>query len=102
MPINLHRNKPSYVGSYLSEKLTNVTLFQSFPKKSSGLYLLQYNCSENTVGKGEIALNKQFLPFPTVFSTFLENCLTFSSDLKLWSPTSLCLEESKLCRLGMG
>ena len=28
---------------------------------------LQYNSFENTVGKGEIARNEQFLLFPTVF-----------------------------------
>ena len=32
---------------------------------------------ENTVGKGEIARNEQFLLFPTVFSTHLENFLSF-------------------------
>ena len=36
---------------------------------------------ENTVGKGEIARNEQFLLFPQVF---------------------LSLEESKFCRLEMG
>ena len=37
-----------------------------------GLY---HKSFQNTVGKGEIAHNKQFLlfPFSSVFSTFLEN-----------------------------
>ena len=47
---------------------------------------------ENTVGKGEIS------PFPTVFSTCLENFLPFSSDLKLLCANSVSLEESKICR----
>ena len=57
---------------------------------------------ENTVGKGEIARNEQFLFFPTLFSTRLDNFLPFSSNLKLTSANSLSLEESKICRLVMG
>ena len=56
---------------------------------------------ENTVGKGEIARNEQFLLFP-VFSTCLDNFLPFSSNLKLSSANSFSLEESKICRLVMG
>ena len=41
-------------------------------------------CSfENTVGKGEIALDEQFLFFSTVFSTRLEKFMSFSSNLKV-------------------
>ena len=39
---------------------------------------LQYKSFENTVGKGEIARNEQFLLFPTMISTLLENFLPFS------------------------
>ena len=39
---------------------------------------------KNYVGKGEIALNMQFLLFPQLFY-FLENFLPFSSNLKLSS-----------------
>ena len=56
---------------------------------------------ENTVGKGEIAHNEQFLLFP-VFSTHLNNFLPFSSNLKFSSANSFSLEESKICRLVMG
>ena len=55
----------------------------------------------NTVGKGEIARNEQFLFFP-VFSTCLDNFLPFSSNLKLLSANSFSLEESKICHLVMG
>ena len=55
---------------------------------------------ENTVGKGEIAGNKQFLLFP-VFSTHLDNFFAMS-NLKLSSAISFCLEESEICRLVMG
>ena len=56
---------------------------------------------ENTVGKGEIARNEQFLLFP-VFSTLSEDFLPFSLDSKLSSAISFSLEESKICRLGKG
>ena len=52
---------------------------------------------KNTVGKGEIARDEQFLLFPTVFSTLFENFPPFSSNLKLSSANSFCLEESKIC-----
>ena len=38
-------------------------------------------------------------PFPTVFSTRLENFLPFSSDLKLLSAKSFSLKEFKICHL---
>ena len=63
---------------------------------------LQYKFFESTVGKGEIAHDEQFLLFPTLFSTHLENFLPFSSNLKLSSAESFRLEESKICRLGEG
>ena len=40
-------------------------------------------------------------PFPTVFSTLLENFLSFSSNLKLLSANSVCLKGSKICCLEM-
>ena len=56
---------------------------------------------ENTVGNGEIARNEQFLFFQ-VFSTRLDNFLSFTINLKLSSANSFSLEESKICRLVMG
>ena len=54
---------------------------------------LQYTSFDNTVGKGAIACNEQFLLFP-VFSTYFENFLPFSSNLKLKQhslfPTMFC------------
>ena len=58
-----------------------------------------YKSFENTVGKGEIALNEQFLLFP-VFFTILENLLPFSSNLKFSSASPFSFEESQICRLG--
>ena len=39
-------------------------------------------------------------PFPTLFSTCLENFLPFSSNLKLLSADSFRVEGSKICRFG--
>ena len=41
-------------------------------------------------------------PFPTVFSTSLNNSLPFSSNLKLSFAKSFDLEQCKICRLVMG
>ena len=85
-----------------SKKLqTTAKMWLSFPKQGLVFTCLQYKSSENTVGKGENARNKEFLLFP-VFSTHLENFPQFSSNLKLSSANSLNLEESKICRLGKG
>ena len=56
---------------------------------------------ENTVEKGEIALNEQFLLFP-VFSTLLENFPPFSSKIKLLSANSFSLEEPEILLFGKG
>ena len=63
---------------------------------------LLYKSFENTVGKGEIAQNEQFLLFPPCFLPYLEDFPPFSSKLKLPSANSYSLDESKICRLGKG
>ena len=55
---------------------------------------------ENTVGKGEIARDEQFVLFATVFSTLMENFLPFSSNLKVSSTNSFSLEGSEIFHLG--
>ena len=65
-----------------------------------GCTCLLYKSFENTVGKGEIARNEQFLLSPQCFVTILENFMPFSSNLKLLSANSFSLESSKFCRLG--
>ena len=42
-----------------------------FPKQAPVFTCLQYKSFENTVGKGEIARNEQFLLFPQCFLSFL-------------------------------
>ena len=62
---------------------------------------LQYKSFKNSMGKGEIAYNKQFLFFPQ-FSTHLGNFPAFSLHLNLSSANFLSLEESKIFCLGIG
>ena len=57
---------------------------------------------ENTVGKGEIARNEQFLLFPQCFLPVWITFFPFSSNLKLSSANSFSLEESKICHLVLG
>ena len=56
---------------------------------------------ENTVGKGEIAHDEQFLLYP-VFSVRLENFLLFSWNLKLSSADCFNLDLSKILSFGNG
>ena len=46
---------------------TVVELYQPFPKQALDFTRPQYNSFENTVGKGEIARNEQFVLFPQCF-----------------------------------
>ena len=81
--------------------LINSKWFLTLPKQALVFMCLQNKSFENTVGKGEIARNEQFLLFP-VFSTLLENYLPFLSNLILSSANSSNLEYSRICRLGKG
>ena len=56
---------------------------------------LQYKSFVNTVEKGEIGHNEQFLLFQHFHPTF-------SSNSKLSAANSFSLEESEICRLGKG
>ena len=62
-------------------------MLQPFPKQTLVFTCLHYKSFENTVGKGEIVRDEQFLLFPE-FSTHLENFLPFLSNLKLSSANS--------------
>ena len=64
---------------------------------------LQYNSFENTVEKGEIARDEQFLIFPQyfLFYFFWKN-VSFSLNLEFSSAKSFCLEASKICHSGKG
>ena len=60
---------------------------------------MQYKSLENTVGKGEIARNEQFLVFPQCFILPGELSAILIKFLKLSSADSFSLEMSKICRL---
>ena len=51
---------------FLPMTLVNLKLYP-FPKTALVFTCLQYKSSENTVGKGEIDGNEQFLLFPQCF-----------------------------------
>ena len=74
---------------------------QPFPKLTLVLTCLQYKSFENTVGKGKIARNEQFVLFP-VFSILQDKILPFLTTLQLSSAKSFSLEESKICHLRKG
>ena len=54
--------------------------FNPFPNKPCFFTSLQYKSFENTVGKGEIARDEQFLLFPQCFLPICETFLPFSSN----------------------
>ena len=68
-----------------------------FPKQVLVLTCLQYKSLENTVGKGEIARNKQFLLFPQCFLPIWITLYHFHYTLELSSANSFSLEGSKIC-----
>ena len=72
-----------------------------FPKQALVFMCLQYKSFKNTVEKGEIAQNEQFLLCHSVFYPFKELSAIFIK-LKLSSVNSVSLEESKICHFGKG
>ena len=67
--------------------------FNPFPNKPWFLRVCRINLLK-TCGKRAIS------PFPSVFSTHMDNFLPFSSKLKLSSANSFSLEKSKICCMG--
>ena len=88
-----------------SVKLCHLIKSQPFPKKALVFTCLREKSFENTVGKGEIARNEQFLLFPQCY-------LTFKRAFSRFYQVSNCRlqplpnggggggEESKICHLG--
>ena len=102
---NLDQSKIFLFGKefiWTSLHFCSVVMSSPFPKQALVFACLHYTSFENTVGKGETAHNEHISPFPAVFSNLSENFLPFSSNLKLSSPSSLSLAESKICCLGKG
>ena len=55
---------------------------QTLPKQGLGFTCLHYTSFENTVGKGEIACNEQFLLFPQCFVPTWRAFCHLSSNIK--------------------
>ena len=79
-------------------KISMLTLSQTSPD----FYVSAVEVFWKHCGKRRNCSWRAISPFPTVFSTHLENYLPFSSNLELSSKNSVSLEESKICRLGKG
>ena len=60
----------------LCEREIVLLVIQPFPKQALVFTCLQHKSFENTVGKGKIARNEQFLLFP-VFSTYWRTLCRF-------------------------
>ena len=73
-----------------------------FPKQALVFTCLQYKSFEKRCGKRRNCSWWAISPFPTVFSTRLDNFLPFSSNLELLPANSFSLEGSNICRLGKG
>ena len=80
-------------------KRCNLNPFQNIPKL---LRVSSTSLLENTVGKGEIARNDQFLLFLQCFQPIWITFCLFHFNLHLSSANTFSLEESKICRLGKG
>ena len=65
------------------QKRTPNIVFLTLSQTSPDFDDLQYRSFENTVGKGEIARNKQFLLFPQCLLPFFLSFLPVSSNLKI-------------------
>ena len=89
------------INKWYNHKTDLFFLFNPFPNKPWFLRVGRTSL-ENTVGKGEIARNKQFLLFPQCFLPVWRTFCHFLTNLKLPSANSFSLEESKICRLGKG
>ena len=76
--------------------------FNPFPRNDTFLTPLGRKPFENTVGKGEIARNEQFLLFPQCFLPVWITFCHFHQNLKLSVANSFNLEESKICHVVMG
>ena len=73
-------------------KYNNNSKFSSpIPKQALVFMCLHYKSFENTVGKGEIALIEQFLPFPQCFLPVWRT-FSFQLNMKLLMAISFSLE----------
>ena len=74
----------------------------TFSKQALVFTCLQYKTFENTVEKGEIARNKQFLLFPTVFSVRLGELSVIFSKFEIVACKLLQFERVENVSFGKG
>ena len=77
-------------------------LLLTLSQTSPGFYVSAGQVFWKHCGKRRNCSRRTISPFPTVFSTRLDNFLPFSSNLKLSSANCFSLEESKICRSEKG
>ena len=82
-------------------KICRLVISYPFPKQALVFTCLQDKSFENTVGKGEIAHNEQFLLFPQCFYPYEELSSIFNK-FELSSANSFGSKGSKICCLGKG
>ena len=86
--LNLDQSKILSSGNWLKNSdicknhISQTLLFWPFPKQALVFTYLPYNSFDNTVGKGEIARNEQFLLFP---QCFLPIWRTFCHFHQIWN-----------------
>ena len=97
--ILLYANANNIISSKISLILyQTIQRVTPFPNKPWFFTCLQDKSCENTMGKGEIACNEQFLLFPQCFLPVLR---TLSSFIRF--EIVVCkLFQSKICHLGKG
>ena len=110
-PINMRTSFHSVYGGQLNPDQSQEKMLQRMPKQIYLSRFLLTHSHNNTFWRPwETSLLKTLWgkelraisPFPTVFSTRLDNFIPFLSNLKLSSANSFSMEESKICRLVMG
>ena len=96
-----HRNnefKPKSKWGCVQCSKNSLTLSQISP----GFYVSAVKSFENTVGKGEIAHDEQFLLFPQCFLPVLRSFCHFHQIWNCFLQNFFSLERSEICRLREG
>ena len=76
----------SHMNYYGQIRMRWTVLVLTFPKQALVFICLQYKSFENTVRKGEIAHDEQFLLFPQCFLPFWRAfCTLIQADLKIYT-----------------
>ena len=95
----LHLSKYKAVAGQRKKKYGTLN---PFPNKPWFLRVCSTSLLKRLLEKEKLLVTSNFSFSHSVFSTVLENFLSFSSNLKWLSANSFNLEESKICCLGKG